>query len=211
MTNSGTYRVDLGNGKFYFGSAVNLRRREREHRRGLEKGNHYNRMMQRSFDKYGVFEFSVVGRWPVDEVIAREQVLLDEHFNDPKCANQQPTAGSNLGFKFSTESRARMSAAQTGLKRSPETKANMSAAIMGKKYGPPSAEHRAKISAALRGKKRGPHSAETRANMSAAHMGKKHLPETKAKIAAAQMGRKHSPETRAKMSAAAKARYAPLC
>ena len=195
---SGVYRIELGNERFYLGSSVNLLKREATHLQQLKACTHPNRIMQRSFDKYKVFRFTVLELCAAKEVIALEQALLDQHYNDANCANLAPTAGNQLGVKFSAESRARMSAARTGrkgTKHSAETKARLSAAARNR-----SPEHRAKIAAANRS--RGPMSAQTKARMSAAAKGRKFTAEHRAKIGAANLGRKHSPETRAKMRAA---------
>ena len=125
---TGIYRIDLGNGRFYIGSAKNLSKREGEHRRELRNGKHGNGIMQRSFDKHGIFEFSVVRLCEINELLAHEQVLLDTHFDDPLCVNMAPTAGNCLGKKHSPETRAKMSAAKLGKKFSPEHRAKMSAA-----------------------------------------------------------------------------------
>ena len=213
---AGVYRINLGAGLFYIGSAVNLRNRERAHRSDLRNGKHCNPVVQNSFNKYGVFEFTVLERCPVDEVIAREQVLLDTHFADPSCANLAPTAGSRLGSKHSPETRAKMSASQQN--RAPvseETRAKLSAAARNRP--PLSAEHRAKLSAAMTGKKLGPYSAQRRANMSAGAKTAKRgtrgplSPEHRANLSAALKGKKLAPftaEHRANMSAASKAQWA---
>lgn len=203
---SGVYRIDLGNGRFYLGSACDLVKREREHRRGLRRGDHCNQIMQRAFNKYGEFSFRVLGRYPVDEILRREQDLLDEHHSDPRCANVAVTAGSpNKGRKFSAQHRARMSTANRGRKHTDEARANMSAAQMGKKRPPRTPEHRAAQSAALTGRK---YTDETRAKMSAARAGMKLSPEHRAKIGAALKGRNRTDETRAKISAGQAARWA---
>lgn len=87
-----------------------------------------------------------------------------------------------VGFSPSTESRAKMSAAQ-------------------RKRPPPSAETLAKRSAALTGQKR---TAETKAKMSAAQKGRKHTAAQKAANSKGQLGKKLSAETKARMSAARK-------
>lgn len=158
MKTSGIYRIDLGNGNFYIGSAVSLRHRKSKHRGDLERKVHDNRIMQRCWNKYGIFKFMVLQECAIDELIICEQTHLDKHFDNPKNVNLAPTAGSCLGVIRSTETRAKMS--EAGKNRSVEHRAKLSAASKGKFV---SAEKRAKISASLIGKK---HSAETRAKMS---------------------------------------------
>jgi len=121
MGESGVYRIDLGNGWFYVGSSNNLARREVEHRSGLVSGRHGNRVAQNVFNKYGEFSFTILGLYPVSEIIAREQEMLDAYHGDPKCANIALGAGRSMaGRKFTTEHRARISAALKGVKRTPE-------------------------------------------------------------------------------------------
>ena len=159
MTKSGIYRINLGNDWFYIGSAIKPNRRKQRHLSDLNKQKHCNQKMQAIYNKYQVFEFEILFECPVDELLSKEQVLIDAHFTDGKCANICPTAGSRLGHKHSAESRAKMSIAQQN--RSIETRAKMSAAHKGRKH---SAETCAKMSATRKGK---PWSAETRAKISA--------------------------------------------
>ena len=172
MLKSGVYRIDLGNGWFYVGSACNLKRREAEHRSDMRRGVHGTRIVQRVFNKYGAFTFTILGRYPVDEIIEREQDLLDEHCKDDKCANIALVAGpSMLGRKMpprTPEWCAAQSAAMTGRKASDETRAKMSASGLGRKKPPRTPEWSSAQSAAKTGKKA---SDKARANMSAAQMG----------------------------------------
>ena len=189
---SGIYRIELGNEHFYIGSAVDLDRRKREHCREMKRGVHPNKIVQHCWNKYGVFEFTVLEECEIPELLATEQVWIDKHFADPKNANLSPTAGSPLGRECSAETRAKMSATRKGVPRSAETRAKMSVAKQNV-----SAETRAKISAVHKGL---PHSAETRAKMS-----KPKSAETRAKMSIAQQNK--SAETRAKMSIAQQIRW----
>jgi len=189
---SGVYRIDLGGGWFYLGSACDLKRREAVHRSTLRTGNHFNRVAQRVFNKYGEYSFTVLGRYPANEIIAQEQILLDEHAADMKCANIAPMAGNCQGVKHTDHTKRKVSLAGKGKKTSLETRAKMSAAATGKKKSP---EHRA----AMMGRKCSP---ETRMKISAAVKGRTMSAEWRQKIAVGNTGRKHSDETKAKMSAA---------
>ena len=226
---SGVYRIDLGGGWFYVGSACNLKQRERQHRSDLRRGVHCNQIMERTFNKYGVFTFTVLGRYLVDQILGREQALIDKHCGDPKCANIALVVGSCLGVKRSDEARANMraaasrrplttdearanmSAARRGKKRppfTPEWRANIGAAGLGRKA---SDATRAKMSIAQTGRKMPPCSPEWRAAQSAAQTGKKASDATRAKMSASRTGKKRSPftiEARAAMSAGQSARWA---
>lgn len=145
---SGIYRIDLGNENFYIGSAVNLKRRENEHRSDLECGVHCNRFVQRCWNKHQIFVFTILEKCAPDDLIMREQFFLDQHFDEPKNVNLCQTAGSCLGIKRSNETKAKMAAARKGKTLSAEHRANISAAW--KFRAPASAETRAKQSAALK-------------------------------------------------------------
>jgi group I intron endonuclease len=201
--NSGIYRIDLGNGWFYIGSSSHLSKRKNNHKGDLVRGNHSNMKMQNCWNKYKVFEFTVLEKCDKSELLLREQLLIDIHFSDSKNLNLTPTAGSCLGYVASAEHRAKNSAAQKGKVASAETRAKMSAAQKGKVL---SAEHCAKISAAQKGRQGRIPSAETRAKMSTARKGVKKSDEQRQKMSAWQIGRVLSPETRAKISATKKLR-----
>lgn len=163
-----------GDGWFYVGSSQDLAKRESNHRSALRRGYHENSIMQRVFDKYGVFRFTILERCPTDQILEREQRLLDTHCIDPKCANMAAIVGPpSAGWKHSDESRKKMSASQTGLKKPPR-----------------SPEHRATMSAALTGRKRPPFTPEARANMSAAKKGKNIPPFTDQHCAALSAAQK---------------------
>jgi len=205
---SGIYRIDLGNGNFYIGSAVNFYKRKSLHQSQLKRGVHGNIWVQSCWNKYQVFIFTVLEECRREDLISREQFYLDTHFSETKNVNISPTAGSILGLVRSAETRAKMSAWQVGKKHSAETKAKIAAAR--KARGPVSDETRAKMSAASKGV---PKSAQHGANIGASRKGKKRPPfsaEWRANIAAAQLGKKRSDETRAKMSIAFHARRAKM-
>lgn len=167
MRCSGIYRIELGNGNFYIGSAINLVRRERDHRYNLRIGNHTNQIMQNCWNKYCIFEFVILEKCEISELLLREQFWIDLYFSDHKNVNIAPIAGSSLGVIHSSKSRANMSAWQKGKPKSPE--------------------HRAKIAAA---NKKRVYSDELIAKLSAAQKGKVLSPETRAKISVANKGRK---------------------
>lgn len=203
---SGVYRIDLGNGWFYLGSAYDLREREGRHRRELGRGVHCNKIMQRAFDKYGAFKFVVLGRYPIDVLLQREQELLDAHCGQQKCANIALLAGNPMaGLKHSDAARAKIRATHIGKKKSPEHRAKLSAYQTGKKA---SDDARANMSVAKKGHTVSP---ATRAKISAAKTGVKRSVEARAAISAGSMGRKMPPfttEHRANISLAATARWA---
>jgi group I intron endonuclease len=184
---AGIYRIELGNGHFYVGSSSDLANRERQHRNGLLRGNHGNPKMQNCWNKYKVFEFIVLDECGTDELLHREQLLIDAHINDPKNANLAPTAGSALGFVHSAATRAKLSALRKGIPKSPEWRAKLSASQTGRKRGPFSPEWRANLAASQKGKGK---TAEHRANLSAALTGKRYSASHCAAISAGLLRRR---------------------
>lgn len=160
----------------YVGSAIDVRKRVRDHRAKLRRGAHENAKFQRAWAKYGEGEFFCEFIEPVaDErdLLAAEQRWLDISAKR-KTLNLLFIAGRSSGFKMSPESRMKMSIARRGIKmppRSEEHRQNLSIALTGKKLPPQTESDRAKKSIALRGNKNAlgcVRSPETRARMSAA-------------------------------------------
>ena len=213
--NSGIYEIkNRADGKFYIGSAVNLKARWARHLSGLCNGKHHNSRLQAAFGKYGaeVFGFSVLEYTGRQNLLKREQHYLDTLRPD---YNLLPTAGSHLGRKHSEQTKQKISAAKMGHPVSEEARAKMCAA-----WTP---ARRQKRSVAMSGKRNhfyGKHpSAETSAKLSAAHTGHPVSAETRAKLSKAltgernpmygmsgnqhpMYGKRHSKEARMKMSEA---------
>jgi group I intron endonuclease len=77
---SGIYRLlCVPTGKFYIGSAIDLRERWNRHRGRLRCGNHVNCHLQQAWNKYGEasFSFSVLECVDPADLLCREQVWLD--------------------------------------------------------------------------------------------------------------------------------------
>lgn len=201
---SGIYEVlNAVNGKRYVGSSINLAQRWRRHRKSLRKGDHHSLKLQRAWNKYGeaAFLFQVI------EYVEDKEKLIEREQNyiDGLCPqyNIMALAGSNLGHKFSIESRNRLSTARKGRKMPPfteEHKLNISKAKKGTKA---SDETKRKMSELRRGKKRWPCSEETKKRIGAAQLGVKRTPltaEHKAKVSAAKLGVPQREETKLKLA-----------
>ena len=175
---SGIYRITNSvNGKFYIGSAVRIAYRWATHRFELRHGRHPNPKLHAAWKKYGeaAFQFSVEERVEdLKNLIDREQFYLDTLSPEYNILRK---AGSLLGFRFSPESRARLSVQR-----------------MGKKHSPEACE---KIAQAFRGKPRPPH---VQALLRTMQSGKSPTPATIQKIVAKTTGRKHSSEWCQKIS-----------
>lgn len=89
--NVGVYRIVIGT-KFYIGSSVNLKGRERNHRKALKEGNHPNHTLRWAYKKHGEMTFTVIEYCDRANVRDREQYYLDKLFFSRGCANHSPYA-----------------------------------------------------------------------------------------------------------------------
>lgn len=160
-SDSGIYTItNRKSGRVYVGQAANIKKRWIQHLHHLRKGTHHCKPLQNSFNKNGEesFEFAVVER--VDDVAAiteREQFWIDS-LNSSMAAggyNIAPAANSNVGVKYSEESRAKMSAAQKGRVVTDEARAKISKTLTGRKASAKTIEKRQEK---LKGKIRSPES-----------------------------------------------------
>lgn len=113
---SGIYAIrNTKNDLCYIGSAVNLQQRAYEHLSYLRRRKHHNRHLQRAWNKYGedCFWFESLILTVKYQLLDFEQVLMDKVGID-RLYNQRPTAGSNLGFRFSDEQRKTLSKSHLG-------------------------------------------------------------------------------------------------
>lgn len=210
---SGVYAItNLFNGKVYVGSTAVLTRRRDDHFRALRGGRHPIPHLQNAWNKYGddQFDFVVIEYCDPEKCVEREQYWINklEPYRNENGYNRSPTAGSNLGFKHSEETKEKMAERMTGVPMEDWVKEKIREALMGKVK---SAEHRANLwrnrqgwthtedskrriteglfRAVEEGRRPGPvdykHTEEAKAKMSAAHKGKPKSPEHRAKIAAA--------------------------
>jgi len=173
---SGIYQItNRENGKRYIGSAVNLKKRWRNHLGALRRGQHSNPHLQAAFLVYGeqAFMFSILKRVAPEKLIEHEQRFLDTLLPEYNIAPM--ASNSMLGRQHTAETRVKMSEAMTGKHPSEEARRKMSEAHRGKHFSP---ETRAKMSAAW--------TPDHRQAQSEAHMGKHHSDETRAKISEAR-------------------------
>lgn len=117
---SGVYQItNEVNGKRYIGSAVNMDKRWKEHRRDLRANRHRNQKLQRSYNKYGKdsFSFKVIVDCSPENAIAWEQIAIDGI--DPEI-NICRIAGSRKGVTFSKSHREKLGLIRKGVKLDPE-------------------------------------------------------------------------------------------
>lgn len=208
--------------KSYVGGAYkDFEGRRVEHLRALRIGRHFNKHLQRAWDKYGEasFEFEILGRCSPDEVKELEQYWLDglQAYRSDCGYNICPNAESRLGatYEMSETHKANLAAscrrrlesltdaqrAERSRKakehgQSPAMRAKVSAARKGKKL---SAEHVEKVASQKRGKPRNPEAVRKTAE---ALRGRKRSPETVAKVKASRLasdGYKHSEASKARI------------
>ena len=125
--------------KIYIGSTINFERRIFNHVTLLNRNKHYNRHLQAAWNKYGgecfiidIIEF-VSGK---SKLIEKEQYWMDYYKSyDSKFGyNIRIKADSNLGTKWTNESRQKMKNNKNGVgnKRSKEAIENVRLAHLGK-------------------------------------------------------------------------------
>lgn len=152
----GIYKItNTINGKFYIGSSVQITRRLSGHISQLNKNCHVNRHLQSAWNQYGQdsFIFERIERVKdKSRLIEREQYYLDTLLhaqdyikeNDSRFLelgyNLNPVAGSNLGVKYSEESKKKMGE----WVRTDEMRKNMSAAQR-KLYSDPIMKERSRV------------------------------------------------------------------
>lgn len=111
---SGIYIIEnILNNKKYLGSAKNIKKRWYQHKNTLNNNCHDNSYLQNAWNKYGAnnFKFSVLEEVEPEKLIEREQYYINLYDVCNKIIgyNLAPTAGNTLGFKFSEESKLKMS------------------------------------------------------------------------------------------------------
>lgn len=191
----GIYQITNGlSGERYIGSAMNLKGRWQDHLSALHRGQHGNQHLQHAFDKYGegAFGFAVL-EYVEDtlQLIPREQHFFDRLKPEYNIA---PNAGSNLGRRWSPETKQKLSEAAKGKHPSLETRAKISEALKGRRH---SAETRRRMTG-----RPGPNYGKRFSNETRKRMSEAWTPERRRAKSEAQKGKRLSKETRAKMSAA---------
>lgn len=163
--NSGIYLIENTlNGRVYVGSAANFNARRLQHIGSLRSNTHYNRFLQRAWNKYGesAFRFRLILFCNKASLLQWEQIAIDGHksmLGRKALYNIGMVAGSGFGNRHSSESLARI----RSYRHTPEAKAAMSQKRRGRKF---SEEHKAAISQA---KRRYKFSEEHKRQLSVAH------------------------------------------
>jgi group I intron endonuclease len=116
----GIYQIkNKVNGKIYIGSSVNIDKRWKYHRYYLNKNEHHNVLLQRSWNLYGEsnFEFEIIEQFDDPALLLeREQHYLDtlQTTKPENGYNLCPNANSMRGYKYSEEQKQKMSELRKG-------------------------------------------------------------------------------------------------
>lgn len=134
---TGIYKIiNLTNGKFYIGSAVNIPNRWSVHKAQLNQNKHSNSHLQKAWIGYGANAFIIetILSCPKSKLLYHEQLFLNKYFDSGiKCYNICSTAGNRLGTKHSKQTKDKLSKARKGLKLSAKWRKKMSKSKLGKK------------------------------------------------------------------------------
>lgn len=133
---TGIYKIlNIVNGNFYIGSALNFKKRKSFHLRDLKNDKHHNKHLQNAYNKYGKdnFIFELISICEKENLMKIEQYYIDS--TNPQYNIQRIAGGSALGLKRSKETCERISKALTGKKASRETRLKQSQAKIGKYIG----------------------------------------------------------------------------
>jgi group I intron endonuclease len=173
------------NGKCYIGSALNFKKRWRDHRRQLTNETHNNPKLQAAWNKYGadVFEFETIAYCPKEHLLWQEQLAIDAFKAFGEGYNLCPTAGSRLGSVQPQSAKEQISQSllgnqrAKGMKHTDVTLAKIGAASKGNKYAVGSKGRRGQVN-----------SPEHRQKLSESHKGVRLSEDHKQRIAAANVG-----------------------
>lgn len=112
------------NNHIYVGSTTDVKRRRREHKTELKRGVSSHRLLQYAVNEYGLnnFSYKVLITCHPDMRKWYEQQFLDQW--NPEY-NMHPRSDSSKGYKYSEESKKKISLTQTGCKHSEETRMKM--------------------------------------------------------------------------------------
>ena len=199
----GVYKIThIGSGKSYIGISKNIHRRWIQHKSWVNTKNRRSAIYA-AMQKYGIdaFTWQIIEECDVDSLEARERhwIVVFDTFNN----GYNLTGGGEYNKEFSTETRNRMSEAQTGKKQSKDLIGKR--VVKGKShwtYGKPrSEETKEKIRKTLTGKKQ---DIEVSAKISKSNTGKKMSPEAIEKSRIARTGIKFTDQAKKNLSEAHK-------
>jgi hypothetical protein len=136
---SGIYKIEIGP-FYYFGSSIDLYKRKYAHIGSLKNGVHGNRFMQRAYNKFRDYKFTIVSHVMEKDLFPEEQKLIDLHIKDRNCMNISSVADCpsrcpklreklirrNKSTIWTDEMRKKASLSKKGIKFAPGTFAERS-------------------------------------------------------------------------------------
>lgn len=156
--------INVRNGKFYVGSAVNFAKRKAKHKWRLKRGDHSNKHLQAAWNKHGekAFVFAIVQEVPEGEdLLEMENRWLHEHVGREYCYNiaadaTSPGTGKSgplnpmygKRFNHTKETKEKISKTSKGRPMSEAAKEKIRASLKGHVLPP---DVREKISNTLKG------------------------------------------------------------
>jgi hypothetical protein len=196
------YEIAIGPKK-QIGSTSYIQKRMNKHLRELIKNSHWNSYMQNAYNKYLIFNYSILSSWKTrEEAFIEEQRLLDNFFGKENYTMQSKKAiGASpdseyvrywKGKKLPDAMKQKISNAQKGRKLSEDHKRLISESLKGEKKsdftkekmkGPKSDKMKRAMSDYAKNR-----SSSHRENLSKSTKGKKLSLETKKKISNSQKG-----------------------
>lgn len=105
----GIYKITFPNGVYYFGQAIDLKRRERQHIKEAKKGKHTNPRFQYCWDKYGQFNFEIIIECKKDELNKIESDYIINNIDNDLCCNMCKEGRSRKGIKATQETKDKIS------------------------------------------------------------------------------------------------------
>lgn len=135
---SGIYGIiHIGSEKVYVGSALNIKKRWREHRHYLRLNKHINQYLQNAWNKHGedLFKFVILEEVKKSHLlIEREQYWLDgiRSYERKNGYNIAAIAGSQLGYKHTIATKEKLSKIHSGRNLTPEHSKAISSALKGR-------------------------------------------------------------------------------
>ena len=121
------------NNKVYIGRSKNIKDRWKQHKRELRNNKHYNKNIQKDWNKYGqdCFEFNIIVECEEYKLNELERKYINEYKSCDFGYNMTLGKDENGAEIYTEETKKKMSEAKKGKTRSEETKKKISETKMG--------------------------------------------------------------------------------
>jgi hypothetical protein len=101
----GIYKFTFSNGHYYIGQGINLKRRELQHIREMNKQRHTNKRVQNCFNKYGLPSFEVLEECDREDLNSIETKYISDNILNDNFCNICTEGKSRKGVKSSEETK----------------------------------------------------------------------------------------------------------